>query len=88
MRWDHVAGAKKICEVKNIDVPRDLNSAVRFWALLHGTEDEATLAKGDLEDELYSLRDRLTREVELRKKEAKEFSDRLAEVHCTSLSAA
>lgn len=44
------------------------------------TEGEATLANDELEEELRRLKQQLSRETELRAKEAKEFADRLQEV--------
>lgn len=43
-------------------------------------EGEASLAREDLEKQLRSLKQRLSREAELRAKEAKDFADRLKEV--------
>lgn len=45
-----------------------------------GAEGEATFAKDELEEELRRLKQQLSREAELRAKEAKEFADRLKEV--------
>lgn len=47
----------------------------------HYAEGNATFAKDELEGELRRLKQQLSHEAELRAKEAKEFADRLKEVH-------